>query len=159
MQSSRFWIDLTTREFAALDWDRVIVVAPIAAVEQHGPHLPVGVDAQIMQGCIDRVVPRLPGDIDVLFLPIQSVGVSVEHRDFPGTLSFSPSTAFAMLTEVVEGAIAAGAQNYCCSTHMAAIRRSSRRRRWSCARVTASSRRPAPSPALAIPTDCSAQTN
>jgi creatinine amidohydrolase len=110
MLSSRFWIDLTTREFAALDWERVIVVAPIAAVEQHGPHLPVGVDAQIMQGCIDRIVPRLPGDIDVLFLPIQSVGVSVEHRDFPGTLSFSPSTAFAMLTEVVEGAIAAGAR-------------------------------------------------
>ena len=88
MLSSRFWIDLTTREFAALDWERVIVVAPIAAVEQHRPHLPVGVDAQIMQGCIDRIVPRLPGDIDVLFLPIQSVGVSVEHRDFPGTLSF-----------------------------------------------------------------------
>jgi len=110
MPQSPFWIDLTTREFATLDWERVIVVAPIAAVEQHGPHLPVGVDAQIMQGCIDRIDPRLPDDIDVLFLPIQSVGVSVEHRDFPGTLSFSPSTAFAMLTEVVEGAIAAGAR-------------------------------------------------
>jgi creatinine amidohydrolase len=103
-------MDLTTHDFAALDWERVIVVAPIAAVEQHGPHLPVGVDAQIMQGCIDRIVPRLPQDIDVRFLPIQSVGVSVEHRDFPGTLSHSPTTALAMLTELAEGAIIAGAR-------------------------------------------------
>ncbi|MFY9629683.1 MAG: creatininase family protein [Methylocystis sp.] len=110
MHPSHYWTDLSTRDFSALDWERTIVVAPIAAVEQHGPHLPVGVDLQIMQGCIARVVARAPGDLGVLFLPIQSIGVSTEHRDFPGTLSFTPTTAFHILTETLEGAIAAGAR-------------------------------------------------
>ncbi len=110
MPPSRFWIDLSTRQFDALDWERVIVVAPIAAVEQHGPHLPVGVDAQIMRSCIERIVSRCPGDLDVLFLPVQSVGVSIEHRDFPGTLTFSHGVALAMMTDLMEGVIAAGAR-------------------------------------------------
>jgi len=110
MHPSPYWTDLSTTDFAALDWARVIVVAPVAAVEQHGPHLPVGVDAMIMQGGVERIVQRLPPEPNVLFLPILSIGVSTEHRDFPGTLTFSPSTAFAMLTELLEGAITAGAR-------------------------------------------------
>ncbi len=110
MPPSRFWTDLSTRDFAAIDWERLIVIAPVAAVEQHGPHLPVGVDAQIMEGCIARVVARMPHDLDALFIPIQSVGVSTEHRDFSGTLTYTPSTALLMMIELLEGAIAAGAQ-------------------------------------------------
>jgi creatinine amidohydrolase len=110
MLPSCFWTNLSTRDFAALDWERVIVVLPIAAVEQHGPHLPVGVDTMIMQGCINRVAQRLPEDLDVLFLPTQAVGVSIEHKDFPGTLSLSHATAFAMLIELAESVAAAGAR-------------------------------------------------
>ncbi|QGM47449.1 creatininase family protein [Methylocystis heyeri] len=110
MRPSPFWTDLSTRDFASLDWERTIVVAPLAAVEQHGPHLPVGVDAQIMEGCIARVASRLPKDLDVLFLPIQNIGVSTEHRAFPGTLTLSPATALLALIETLEGAIAAGAR-------------------------------------------------
>jgi creatinine amidohydrolase len=109
MAASPYWTDLSTRDFAALDWARTIVVAPIAAVEQHGPHLPVGVDATIMQGCVERIVERLPRQQSVLFLPIQSIGVSIEHRDFPGTLTLSQGTAFAMMTELLESVIGAGA--------------------------------------------------
>jgi creatinine amidohydrolase len=105
-----FWSDLKTTDFAALDWTRTIVALPIAAIEQHGPHLPLGVDAMIMKGMIARIVPLLPALPRVLFLPIQSVGVSTEHRDFPGSLSLKPSTALAMLTELFEGPIAAGAK-------------------------------------------------
>ncbi len=107
---SPFWSDLKTTDFAALDWARTIVVAPIAAIEQHGPHLPLGVDAMIMEGMIARVAPLLPVAPRVLFLPIQSVGVSTEHRDFPGALSLKPSTALAVLTELFEGPIGAGAK-------------------------------------------------
>ena len=107
---SPFWSELKTTDFAALDWARTLVALPIAAIEQHGPHLPLGVDAMIMEGMIARVAPLLPAAPRVLFLPIQSVGVSTEHRDFPGCLSLKPSTALAMLTELFEGPITAGAK-------------------------------------------------
>jgi creatinine amidohydrolase len=108
MTPSRHWADLSIRDFRALDLERVIAVLPIAAIEQHGPHLPVGVDAQIMQGCIGQVIARMPDDLDVLFLPIQSVGISLEHRDFSGTLSLTHATALRVLTEIGEGVVRAG---------------------------------------------------
>ncbi len=45
--SVREWWDLTTKEFAGLDPERTVVVLPVCAVEQHGPHLPLRVDAAI----------------------------------------------------------------------------------------------------------------
>jgi creatinine amidohydrolase len=108
MSPPRYWADLSIRDFRALDMERVIAVLPVAAVEQHGPHLPVGVDTQIMQGCLERVASRLPDDLPALFLPIQSVGVSLEHSDFPGTLSLSHETASRTLIEIGEGVRRAG---------------------------------------------------
>lgn len=108
MSPSRYWTDLSTADFRDLDMERVITILPIAAVEQHGPHLPVGVDAQIMQGAIERVVERLPDDLDALFLPLQSVGVSLEHGDFPGTLTLSHETALRVLTEIGASVARAG---------------------------------------------------
>ena len=49
MLPSRFWTQLSLRDMRAHDMSRVIAVLPIAAVEQHGPHLPLGVDAMIME--------------------------------------------------------------------------------------------------------------
>jgi len=110
MPASPFWSDLSTNALAALDWSSVVVVAPIAAIEQHGPHLPVGVDAMIMQGLIERIAPRLPERPRALFLPMQSVGVSTEHGDFPGTLSLAPQTALNLVLEIASGAVRAGAR-------------------------------------------------
>jgi len=110
MPVSPFWSDLSTSAFAALDWSSVVVVAPIAAIEQHGPHLPVGVDAMIMQGVVERIVPRLRETPRALFLPTQNVGVSTEHGDFPGTLSLSPQTALSLVLETAAGAVRAGAR-------------------------------------------------
>jgi creatinine amidohydrolase len=108
MTSSRYWTDLSTRDFRDLDMARAIAVLPIAAVEQHGPHLPVGVDSEIMRGMIERVAERLPDDLDVLFLPLQAIGVSLEHGDFPGTLTLSHETALRLVTEIGEGVARAG---------------------------------------------------
>jgi creatinine amidohydrolase len=108
MLPSRNWTDLSTRDFRDLDMERVIAVLPIAAVEQHGPHLPVGVDAAIMQGMIERVVDRLPDDLDLLFLPLQAIGVSLEHGDFPGTLTLTHETALRLVTEIGAGVARAG---------------------------------------------------
>ena len=108
MLPSPYWSELSLADIRARDMSDVIAILPVAAVEQHGPHLPLGVDAMIMAGCIERVAMRLLEDLDAVFLPIQSVGVSIEHRDFPGTLTLSQDTAARMLIEIAECVARAG---------------------------------------------------
>src|SRR5438552_3605387 len=92
------WLSLTTEEF-----DRArIAVLPVAAVEQHGPHLPVGTDTYIAEAYLARVRALLPGDLPVAFLPVQTVGASDEHRAFGGTLTLSPETALRAFMEIGE---------------------------------------------------------
>ena len=105
---ARLWLDLTTEDFRSRDKGRAIAVLPVAAVEQHGPHLPVGVDAVIAEGYLARVMALVPDGLDVLVLPMQSVGASNEHRDFPGTLTLSPETAIRAWTEIGESVRRAG---------------------------------------------------
>ena len=68
-------------------WSRSWRVQPVGAVEQHGPHLPVRVDAAINAGIVARAVELMPDDLPVLVLPMMPVGKSNEHLAFPGTLS------------------------------------------------------------------------
>jgi creatinine amidohydrolase len=98
------WLALTTEEFAA---DRIAVL-PVAAVEQHGPHLPVGVDTYIAEACLARVRALLPDDLPTVFLPVQAVGASDEHRAFRGTLTLSPETALRAFIEIGESVVRAG---------------------------------------------------
>ena len=63
---------------------KVVAVLPVAAIEQHGPHLPVGVDTFINEGYLERAVKLTPDDMPVLFLPVQAIGKSNEHIEFPG---------------------------------------------------------------------------
>ena len=72
---SRYWQDLTTKEFAGIDAERTIAVLPVGAVEQHGPHLPVWVDSAINCGIVERAVPQIPDDLSVLVLPMMPVGI------------------------------------------------------------------------------------
>jgi creatinine amidohydrolase len=104
----RQWLDMTSEDFSASEVRDWIAVLPIAAVEQHGPHLPVGVDAMIMQGYLDRLVPEIPGDLPVTLLPLQAIGKSNEHLAFPGTLTFSAETASRMWIEIGESVHRAG---------------------------------------------------
>lgn len=104
----RSWLDLSTEEFRTRDMSRAIAVLPVAAVEQHGPHLPVGVDTRIAEGYLARVAPLVPDDLDVLLLPVQAVGKSNEHIAFPGTLTLSAETAIRAWTEIGESVRRAG---------------------------------------------------
>src|SRR6202012_4704299 len=93
MLASRHWSELTRAEMRATDMARVIAVLPFAAVEQHGPHLPLGTDTFIMEGYLARVLKRLSQDLAVVFLPVQAIGTSQEHSAFAGTLSLTDAAA------------------------------------------------------------------
>ena len=83
----RYWDEMTTLDFAEADTARWIAVLPVAAIEQHGPHLPVYTDTCIAEGMIRRSIELLPDDLPVTFLPVQAVGKSNEHISSPGTLT------------------------------------------------------------------------
>jgi creatinine amidohydrolase len=102
MMPKRDWTEMTWTDVAAGDTERWIAVLPVAAVEQHGPHLPLGVDSYIAQAYRTRVLPLLPDDLPVTFLPTLEIGQSDEHRAFPGTLSFSARTIISAYTEIGE---------------------------------------------------------
>lgn len=84
---SGFWQDLATPDFARVDPARTIALLPVAAIEQHGPHLPLCTDALINQAVVSRALLHLPPSASVLVLPALNVGDSLEHTAFPGTLS------------------------------------------------------------------------
>jgi len=105
---SRFWSDLTTADFASLDTARAIAVLPVAATEQHGPHLPLSVDTDIVNGVVQASLPHIPAPLPVLFLPTQGVGFSPEHTRFPGTLTLKADTLMRIWTELGECVAASG---------------------------------------------------
>lgn len=103
----RRWVDMTTCEFERLPTETVAVL-PVAAIEQHGPHLPVYVDACLNAGVVDQCIPLLPDTLPVTFLPAQQVGKSNEHMAFPGTLTLSVETLIRLWTELGESVARAG---------------------------------------------------
>ncbi|MDD2881141.1 MAG: creatininase family protein [Rhodoferax sp.] len=112
--SSRFWADLTTMDFERLracgDAAHTIAVLPVAAIEQHGPHLPLSVDTVLMDGIVKAALPFLVADLKVVFLPTQAVGLSPEHARFAGTLSLKTETVIRLWTDIAESVAASGIQ-------------------------------------------------
>ena len=108
MSTPRHWSDLGTADFAALDRARAIAVLPLAATEQHGPHLPLSVDTDIVNGIVAQALPHIAPDLPVLFLPTQAVGFSPEHTRFAGTLTLKAETLMRVWTELGECVAASG---------------------------------------------------
>ena len=94
------WADYRAPEYAAIDPSRTIAILPTAAIEQHGPHLPVGTDTLIAEGMLARLRADCPDDLDIRILPTQAVGKSNEHLWAPGTLTLTAATALAAWTEI-----------------------------------------------------------
>ena len=97
---SRFWGEMTTLDFRGLDPEKTVALLPIGAIEQHGPHLPVGTDAFICDAIVDEALARLDPAAPVLRLPTQRLGHSPEHARFPGTLSLRAETMLAHWTDI-----------------------------------------------------------
>ncbi|MGA2891870.1 MAG: creatininase family protein [Xanthobacteraceae bacterium] len=108
MLPKRDWMEMTWQDIAGAETGRWIAVLPLAAIEQHGPHLPLGVDTFIAEAYLQRVRALLPDDLPVTFLPVQRIGVSAEHLAYPGTLTLSAATAIAAWTELGDSLARAG---------------------------------------------------
>lgn len=108
--SARNWVDLRMREFDAIDPEKTIAILPTAAIEQHGPHLPVGTDTLIAEGMLNATRKACPDDLDLVILPVQAIGKSNEHLWAAGTCTLSAETALRAWTEIGMSVARAGIQ-------------------------------------------------
>jgi creatinine amidohydrolase len=104
----RDWTDIHWPEIAAGEPARWIAVLPLAATEQHGPHLPLGTDVMIAEAYLARVRERLADTIPATFLPLQPVGISTEHLHYPGTLTLPTDVALKTWMALGESVARAG---------------------------------------------------
>lgn len=105
---SRYWSQLTTADFGAIDCGALVAVLPVAAIEQHGPHLALNVDTVIADGLVAATIARLAPACPALFLPTQVIGKSDEHAAFAGTLSLDAATLAANWLAIGRAVAAAG---------------------------------------------------
>jgi len=109
---SRFWADWTTRDFAlrqsAGSIASTIAVLPVAATEQHGPHLPLRVDTALVDGVVAAALPHIESTVPALFLPTQAIGLSPEHAAFAGTLTLKAETLIRLWSDIGESVAATG---------------------------------------------------
>jgi creatinine amidohydrolase len=110
--TSRYWANWSTRDFSQCKaqgtLDQLIAVLPVAATEQHGPHLPLRVDSALVDGVIAAALPHLGEVVPALFLPTQTVGLSPEHARFAGTLTLKAETTIRLWTDIGESVAATG---------------------------------------------------
>jgi creatinine amidohydrolase len=97
---SRNFAYLTWKQVEALDKENTLLVLPTAAIEQHGPHLPLATDTLINSILLGAAMGRLPAEVPVYVLPAVCYGKSNEHIGFPGTLSLSAATFMAVLRDL-----------------------------------------------------------
>ena len=106
---SGYWQDLTTTDLAAVDPEHTVALLPVSAVEQHGPHLPLGTDALITEGLVRATLKRRPADGPVLLaLPALTIGHSPEHTTFAGTLSATAAAVMELWMDVGRGVARTG---------------------------------------------------
>ena len=98
------WQEMLRHELLDALQDRPVVIVPVGSVEQHGPHLPVGTDMILNQGCLELLIERAPADLDIRILPIQQVGKSNEHLWAKGTVTHTAHTLIDSWFELVKRA-------------------------------------------------------
>jgi len=85
-----------------------VAIIPLAAIEAHGPHLPLGTDGVIVDGILDRATGENNSKSTIYRLPMLWLGASAEHDDRPGTLSREPEAVIADVVATAEGLSRAG---------------------------------------------------
>jgi creatinine amidohydrolase len=105
---ARDWVEIDWTSVDKITAARWIAVLPLAATEQHGPHLPVETDVLIGEAYLARVRELLPAALPATFLALQKIGISTEHIDFPGTLTLSTEAALREWTALGESVARTG---------------------------------------------------
>ncbi|KRR16205.1 creatininase [Bradyrhizobium lablabi] len=102
------WTEIHWPEVARTEAARWIAVLPLAATEQHGPHLPLETDVLIGEAYLTRVRELVPVALPVTFLPMQPVGISTEHIDYAGTQTLPTDVALKAWMAIGERVAQAG---------------------------------------------------
>ena len=98
-----YWADLKTTDFHKIDSQSDFVIIPMAATEQHGNHLPLATDSDIMDGLLHQLVKKSYDEDSqgrAYILPTQTIGYSIEHKDFAGSLTLSPEILLTIIKEI-----------------------------------------------------------
>jgi creatinine amidohydrolase len=103
------WAELTREEVSDLA-ARSVAVLPIAAIEQHGPHLPTVTDTALVTAVVDRALVGELGELEVLLAPVLCFGASDHHLPLGGTLSLSARTFSRVILDLIRSAATAGCQ-------------------------------------------------
>jgi creatinine amidohydrolase len=94
---------------AAADAARqALLLVPLGATEQHGPHLPVATDTILVELVAERAALALEGRVPVLVAPVLAFGSSAHHLPFGGTLSLATETYYRVLLDLGRSAAAGG---------------------------------------------------
>ncbi len=105
----RYFPYLTWKEIEQMpNKENVVIIQPVGAIEQHGPHLPVAVDSAISLGVIGKALEQLNSDIPAYALPCIYYGKSNEHCGFPGTITLSANTLLSVIKEMAVSIYDAG---------------------------------------------------
>ncbi|MYK33525.1 MAG: creatininase family protein [Boseongicola sp. SB0670_bin_30] len=104
-----YWAEQRAPVFRDLPAD-LVAVLPVGAIEQHGPHLPVSVDRDLVDATVTRCLEHLASDQNVLFLPTLGISKSGEHDRHPGTLSLSADTLISTLRDMGASVARAGVE-------------------------------------------------
>lgn len=99
--ASVLWQELTAEELREKAARDAVVVLPVASMEQHGPHLPVGVDT-ILCGGVCKLAAERAGDVEVVVTPTLWCGMAEHHMAFGGTFTFDIPTYRAVLLALLK---------------------------------------------------------
>lgn len=114
----RAWRSLSNAEIEAAGSRDPVVILPLAATEQHGPHLPLSTDVDIGMGLLAAATRHLPDDAEVWSLPAVTVGASEEHARFPGTMSVTTEELTDQIVETGVGLARSGVRRLVlCNSH------------------------------------------
>jgi creatinine amidohydrolase len=105
----RFFPYLTWTDINAMpDKENVVIIQPVGAIEQHGPHLPIAVDSAISLGVLGKALGKLDENTPAYALPCLYYGKSNEHWSFPGTITLTAETLLRVIHEMAESIYRSG---------------------------------------------------
>jgi len=99
----RNYRDLTRWEMEQVDKEETIILIPLGALEQHGSQAPLGTDAIIAEAMVKEITALLEEedkDFPVLIFPVMQIGLSTEHKNFCGSITFRPDTYYHLLYDI-----------------------------------------------------------